>query len=111
MSARLQWGRFVNWVGGKRRNAAQEICNCTSNNIAKEMGANRTPKAIIGASKSAAGVQQIVARFDANAHIHSRSNSNTPHVLQMRMKILYYIQTCKGLDFFLHCNTKKPYKF
>ena len=41
------------------------------------MGANRTPKAIIGASKSAAGVQQIVARFDANAHIHSQSNSNT----------------------------------
>ena len=41
------------------------------------MGANKTPKAIIRASKSAAGVQQIVARFDVNAHIHSQSNSHT----------------------------------
>lgn len=81
MSHRLRWGRFVNWAGGKGRNiecdAAQEICNRTSKNIVKGMGANKTPKAIIRASKSAAGVQQIVTRFDANAHIHSQSNSHT----------------------------------
>ena len=73
MSHRLQWGRFVNWVGGEGRNikcdAAQEICNRPSKNIVKGMGANKTPKAIIRASRSAARVQQIVARFDVNADL------------------------------------------
>ena len=81
MSHRLRWGRFVNWVGGKGRNiecdAAQEICNRTSKNVVKGMGANKTPKAIIRASKSAAGVQHIVAKFDSNAHIHSQSSRHT----------------------------------
>ena len=67
MAHRLRCGRFVNWVGGQGRNiecdAAQEICNRTFRNIVKGMGANKTPKAIIRASKSAAGVQQIVSQF------------------------------------------------
>jgi hypothetical protein len=41
------------------------------------MGANKTPAAIIRAWKSAAGVQQIVSRFDKNASIHKQSQRHT----------------------------------
>ncbi len=68
MAHRIRWGRFVNWAGGRRKNiecdTAQEICNRTCKNIVLGMGANKTPTAIVRASKSAAGVEQIVKRFD-----------------------------------------------
>ena len=64
MAHRLTWGRFVNWHGGEGNNIAcdmaQEICNRVSKDIVKAMGANKTQKAMIRASKAAAGVQQIV---------------------------------------------------
>ena len=81
MAHRFRWGRFVNWVGGEGKNiecdAAQEICNRTSKNVVMGMGANKTPAAIIRASKSAAGVQQIVSKFDKNASIHKQSQRHT----------------------------------
>ena len=68
MAHRIRWGRFVNWAGGRRKNiecdTAQEICNRTCKNIVLGMRANKTPTAIVRASKSAAGVEQIVKRFD-----------------------------------------------
>ncbi len=41
------------------------------------MGANKTPAAILRASKTAAGVEQIVAKFDVEASLHKQSTSHT----------------------------------
>ena len=51
MAERLTWGCFVNWHGGEGKNiandAAQEICNDSSKDVVKGMGANKTTKAIL----------------------------------------------------------------
>ena len=81
MAHRIRWGRFVNWAGGRGKNiecdTAQEICNRTCRNIVLGMGANKTPTAIVRASKSAAGVEQIVTRFDVETGIHKKSTAHT----------------------------------
>ena len=68
MAHRLTWGRFINWHGGLGKNItcdmAQEIYNRASKEVVREMGPNKTPKAMTRASKVAAGLQQIVQRID-----------------------------------------------
>lgn len=81
MAHRIRWGRFVNWVGGKGKNiecdTAQEICNQTCKNIVLGIGASKTSSAIVRASKSAAGVEQILTRFDAETGISKKSSAHT----------------------------------
>ena len=71
MAHRLTWGRFINWHGGLWKNItcdmAQEICNRVSK-VVREMGPNKTPKAMTPASKAAAGLQQIVQRMSNTLH-------------------------------------------
>ena len=73
MAERLTWGRFVNWHGGEGKNiandAAQEICNDSSKDVVKGMGANKTTKAILRASQSGAGVHEIKWSFDKATNI------------------------------------------
>ena len=85
MAHRLTWGRFVNWHGGKGRNIAcdmaQEICNRVSKDVVRGMGPNKTEKAMITASKAAAGIQQIIRQSNdasgvkrySQAHSHKSS--------------------------------------
>ena len=41
------------------------------------MGANKTSAAIVRASKSAAGVEQIVTKFDSKSTLHKQSTAHT----------------------------------
>ena len=72
MAHRLTWGRFINWHGGLGKNItcdmAQEIYNRVSKEVVREMGPNKTPKAMTRASKVAAGLQQIVQRMSNILH-------------------------------------------
>lgn len=81
MAHRLTWGRFVNWNGGQGKNiecdTVQEICNRTCKSVVKGMGANKTKKAMLRASKAAAGVQQIVSLFDKSTSIHKVSQKHS----------------------------------
>lgn len=81
MAHRIRWGRFANWAGGKGKNiecdTAQEICNRTCKNIVLGMGPNKTSAAIVRASKSAAGVEQIVTKFDVQTGLHKKSTAHT----------------------------------
>ena len=78
---RIRWGRFVNWAGGKGKNikcdTTQEICNRTCKSVVLGMGANKTSAAIVQASKSAAGVEQIVTKFDSESSLHKQSTAHT----------------------------------
>ena len=81
MAHRLTWGRFVNWHGGAGQNIAcdmaQEICNRTSKDIVRGMGANKTRKAMMRASKASAGVHQIVQQLRDTTKIKKRSQAHT----------------------------------
>ena len=86
MAHRLKGSRFVNWNGGKGNNIAcdmaQEICNRISKDLVKSMGANKTPKAMMRASKAAAGVHLIVKQVNevsgikptSQVHAHKESS-------------------------------------
>ena len=80
MAERLTWGRFVNWHGGEGKNianGAQEICNDSSKDNVKGMGANKTTKAILRASQSGAGVHEIKWSFDKATNIHRVSQTHS----------------------------------
>ena len=81
MAHRLTWGRFVNWHGGAGQNIAcdmaQEICNRTSKDIVRGMGANKTRKAMMRASKASAGIHQIVQQLRDTTKIKKRSQAHT----------------------------------
>ena len=91
MAHRLTWGRFINWHGGLGKNIAcdmaQEICNRVSKEVVREMGPNKTSKAMTRASKAAAGLQQIVQRMSNTlhlrnvSHVHSHSSSKEDEML------------------------------
>ena len=57
----LTWGRFITWHGGLGKDIecdmAQEMYNRVSKEVVREMGPNKTPKAMTCASKTAAGLQ------------------------------------------------------
>ncbi len=81
MAHRLTWGRFVNWHGGAGKNIAcdmaQEICNRTSKDVVRGMGANKTRKAMMRVSKASAGVYQIVHQLRDTTKIKRRSQAHT----------------------------------
>ena len=92
MAHRLIWGRFINWHGGLGKNIAcdmaQEIRNRVCKEVVREMGPNKTPKAMTRASKAAAGLQQIVQRMSNTlqknaSHVHSHSSSKEDEMLIM----------------------------
>ena len=80
MAKWLTWGRFVNWHGGEGKNIAndaQEICNDSSKDVVKGMGANKTTKVILRASQSSAGVHEIKWSFDKPINIHWVSQTHS----------------------------------
>ena len=72
---------FVNWTGGKSRNidddTAIEICNCITKNMVREMGANKTEKAVERATKAAVGVRDIISNYDKVSAITPDSGKHT----------------------------------
>ena len=66
---------------------AQEICNRVSKDVVREMGPNKTPKAMTQASKAAAGLQQIVQNMNNTlqlkkvSQVHSHSQGCTQDFL------------------------------
>ena len=72
MAHRLTWGRFIDWHGGLGKNITcdmvQEIRNRVSKEVLREMGPNKTLKAMTRALKAAAGLQQIVQRMSNTLH-------------------------------------------
>ena len=85
MAYRLTWGQYVNWNGGQGKNVAcdmvQEICNRVSKDVVKGMGANKMEKAMIRASKAAAGVFQIVRAMNGSLQIHDVPNTHSKRSL------------------------------
>jgi len=81
MAEQLTWGRFVNWHGGEGKNigndAAQEMCNDSSKDVVKGMGANKMTNTILRASKSGAGVHEIKWSFDKATNIHRVSQMHS----------------------------------
>ena len=67
--------------GGQGNNiscdAAQEICNRMRKTIVKGMGANKTTKGVLRASKAAAGIKTIIAGFDQEANIHKQTSKHS----------------------------------
>ena len=55
---------------------AQEICNRTSKDIVRGMGANKTRKAMMRASKASAGVRQIVQQLQDTTKIKKTSQAH-----------------------------------
>jgi hypothetical protein len=56
---------------------AQEICNRVGKDVVRGMGANKTPKAMMKASKAAAGVDQILKRVIEVSNIKPASQLHT----------------------------------
>ena len=72
---------LVNWPSGEGKNiandAAQEICNDSSKDVVKGMGANKTTKAILRAPQSGAGVHEIKLSFNKATNIHRVSQRHS----------------------------------
>ena len=69
LAARMKWGYFVNWKGGKGKNVeadlAQEVSNRLSKKIVQRMGANKTIPNITKVTRAANGIKEIVENFDS----------------------------------------------
>ena len=72
---------LANWKGGKNKNIEidllQENRNRDLKGLIKSMGANKTEKAINGASKAAGGVRKIVDTFEQEVSIRRKSSSHS----------------------------------
>ena len=63
---------------------AQEVCNRISKDTVKGMGANKTPKAMMWASKAAAGVHLIVKQVNDVSGIKPISQVHAHDLRQLR---------------------------
>ena len=76
------WASIANWRGGPGKNVEIDILQGNRNRdikkMIKEMGSNKTDKAIERSSRSAGGIRQTVQNFDhqMNRHVHSSSHSH-----------------------------------
>ena len=68
----------------------KKICNRVSTDVVKAMGPNKTPKAMMRASKAAAGIQQIVKRVNEISDVtrvsqaHSNKCSTEDEMLMLK---------------------------
>ena len=72
---------FVNWRGGNGNNidddTAIEICNWITKRLVRDMGANKTVKAINLASRASVGIQDITTNYDQVSSISTQSSRHT----------------------------------
>ncbi len=94
------WAATANWKGGEKKtmeiDLLQENCNADPKKLIKNMGANKTDKAIERASKVVGGLCQIVVNFDRQTSSHSKSTQHS-HVSSSsdESKILQDLQNLK----------------
>ena len=78
---RCKWAATVNWNGGAGKNIEidlfQENRNCEMKKLIKAMGANKTEKAIGGASKASGGVTKVVEAFESQVRMPKASSMHT----------------------------------
>ena len=75
------WAATANSKGGKKKNIEidllQENINADLKKMIKNMGANKTDKAVVRASKSVCGLCQIVDNFDQQTCSHKKSTHHS----------------------------------
>lgn len=76
-----KWAALANWKGGNKKNIEidllQENRNKDIKGLIREMGANKTEKAIQRISKAAGGVRKIVDVFEDQALIKPKSSAHS----------------------------------
>ena len=76
-----KWAATVSWKGGIGKNIKidlfQQNRNCEMKKLIQSMGANKTEKAIVRASKATGGVTEIVEAFEQQVNIRPRSTSHS----------------------------------
>ena len=77
------WSATANWPGGKGRNIKidllQENRNKDLKNLIKEMGPNKTDKAIYRASRAVGGIQHIVENLNVQTSSNKQSSGSHTH--------------------------------
>ena len=79
-SNQVMWASTVNLSGDAKNieiDLFQENKNKDLKNLIKNMGANKTSKAITRASQAVGGVRQIVENFDQNVSLAKKSSTHT----------------------------------
>ena len=75
------WASTANWKGGAQRNVEidllQENRNRDLKKLIKEMGANKTDKAIDNASRAVVGARKIAENFDYMVYREAKSSSHS----------------------------------
>jgi hypothetical protein len=75
------WASTANWKGGAQRNVEidllQENRNRDLKKLIKEMGANKTDKAIDNASRAVVGARKIAENFDYMVYREAMSSSHS----------------------------------
>lgn len=78
---RCTWAATPNWTGGKGKNLEidlmQENRNRDLKKLIKNMGANKTEKAIERASKAVGGIRKSMQNFDAQVAIHAKLSAHS----------------------------------
>ena len=76
-----KWAALANWKGGKNKNIEidllQENRNSDLKGMIRQMGANKTNKAIQRVSKAAGGVRKIIDVFEAQTSIKPKSSAHS----------------------------------
>ena len=76
-----KWAALANWKGGKNKNIEidllQENRNSDLKGMIRQMGANKTDKAIQRVSKAAGGVRKIIDVFEAQSSIKPKSSAHS----------------------------------
>lgn len=74
----MLWGRFINSEGGQGRNISADLHMEHLNRIVKDavghLGANKTPQAIMRASKALGALKEILVHFDKSNKVWSFGN-------------------------------------
>lgn len=91
-SHQAKWAATTNWTGGQGKNIEidlmQENSNCCQKNLIKSMGANKTEKAILRASRASGGIKEITENIDKQLNITSNSAVHTHKSSQMDEHII-----------------------
>ncbi len=81
LSEQLIWTRFVNTCGKRGHNISADLqmehLNRTCKDMLANLGANKTPKAIVRAGKAAGMISEMLAHFDAINRIDHGSGEHT----------------------------------
>ncbi len=114
MAKQLLWSRFVNSQGGRGHNIPADLhmehLNRTCKDTLGNLGANKTPQAIVRAGKAAGNISKMLKHFDFVNKITPGSSAHTRQSQQKDIdKILHEIHTKQKV--FAHVSGRKHSSF